>query len=278
MSSSTRIAFSALYWNCVSRNPVFSATQHLPRYIQPSPHSSPHPLQKSHYWANKRTWLNVYFIKQAWGWTTAAFLLAWATGPPSARTLARLSRWVTATGTWLLFTAWFFGPALFDRILLASGGECLLSLPDGSFLSLTPEYCHTRTALSPETHPALFASHSNSLTSFPSEWRTTPRLRKGHDVSGHIYLLTLSILLLAQQLGPSFALTRWSPPHAFAVIANCVLLFLWLLASGTTSVYFHSPQEKISGYLLGLICFAVSQIPAQLVYAWTKPAEKLHTS
>ncbi|KAJ7446209.1 inositol phospholipid synthesis and fat-storage-inducing TM-domain-containing protein [Mycena galericulata] len=234
----------------------------------------PHPLSKTHYWASKANFLNVYFIKKAWGWTSAAFLFAWATGPPSTRTASRLARWLTATAIWLVFTAWFFGPALFERIVLASGGECVLSLPTGDPLSLPAEYCHAHTALSPATHPALFASSSSFA--MPSEWRATPRLRKGHDVSGHIFLLTLSILLLAQQLGPSFALTRWSTPHTVAVAANSLLIGVWMFASGTTSIYFHSPGEKISGYLLGLACFALAQIPGDLLATLNTPTEKPH--
>ncbi|KAJ7188090.1 inositol phospholipid synthesis and fat-storage-inducing TM-domain-containing protein [Mycena filopes] len=242
----------------------------------------PHPLGKTHRWASKGNPLNVYFIKKAWGWTSAAFLLAWATGPPSTRTLPRLTRWLTATATWLVFTAWFFGPALIERIVLASGGECVLSLPEGGALSLPAEYCHSRTAISPATHPALFTSSEYAASSFvlPSaEWRgATPRLRKGHDVSGHIFLLTLSIMLLAQQLAPSFRLTRWSTPHTVAVSANVVLVAIWLFASGTTSVYFHSPGEKVTGYLLGLACFALAQIPGNIVSSITTSPDKLHLS
>jgi hypothetical protein len=204
----------------------------------------PHPLGTSHRWANKSNFLNVYFIKKAWGWTSGAYLFAWGTSPTPLRSGQRLARWVVATAIWVIFTAWFFGPALIERIVLASGGECILSLPSGELLALPAQYCHAHAAISPATHPTLFTS------SFvlPPEWRATPRLRKGHDVSGHIFLLTLSILLLAQQLAGSFALRRWSVPHAAAVNANIALILVWLFASGTTSVYFHSPLEKVTGY------------------------------
>jgi hypothetical protein len=33
-------------------------------------------------------------------------------------------RWLLATVYWFTLTAGFFGPSLFDRILVASGGEC----------------------------------------------------------------------------------------------------------------------------------------------------------
>ncbi|KAJ7268839.1 inositol phospholipid synthesis and fat-storage-inducing TM-domain-containing protein [Mycena haematopus] len=237
----------------------------------------PHPLGKTHFWANKANPMNVYFIKKAWGWTSAAFLFAWGTGTPSTRTPARLTRWLTATAIWLTFTAWFFGPALFERIILASGGECVLSLPSGDPISLPAEYCYDRTTVSPATHPTLFTSTSSSFL-LPQEWAgATPRLRKGHDVSGHIFLLTLSILLLAQQLSPSFALTRWSTPHTAAVWANMALISIWLFASGTTSIYFHSPGEKITGYLLGVVCFFLAQVPGNLISAMT-PREKPHSS
>ncbi|KAK7005640.1 inositol phospholipid synthesis and fat-storage-inducing TM-domain-containing protein [Favolaschia claudopus] len=240
----------------------------------------PHPLAKSHFWANKANPLNVYFIKKAWGWTSAAFLLAWSTGSPSSRTVVRLTRWLTATAFWLLFTAWFFGPALFERIVIASGGECVLLLPSGDPMSLPAEYCHTRASVSPATHPTLFTSSSPSSFVLPQGWQATPRLRRGHDVSGHIFLLTLSVLLLAQQLGPSYSLTRWSLPHTVAVWANMALISIWLFASGTTSVYFHSPSEKITGYLLGLACFWLAQIPGNVMTAMNTPppAEKPHSS
>ncbi|KAJ7497440.1 inositol phospholipid synthesis and fat-storage-inducing TM-domain-containing protein [Mycena latifolia] len=268
MSTTTRIAFVALS-SVVLLGTAYSVVYNT--YLDtsnPLLTHLPHPLGKTHRWASKGNPLNVYFIKKAWAWTSAAFLLAWGTGPPSGRTAVRLGRWLAASAVWLVFTAWFFGPALFERIVLASGGECVLTLPDGTPLSLPAEYCHTRAPVSPDTHPALFAaSQTAASVGLPSEWRATPRLRRGHDVSGHIFLLTLSILLLAQQLGPSFRLTRWSTPHTIAVCANLALISIWLFASGTTSVYFHSPGEKITGYLLGLACFAVAQIPGYMLTA-----------
>ncbi|KAJ7287803.1 inositol phospholipid synthesis and fat-storage-inducing TM-domain-containing protein [Mycena rebaudengoi] len=187
----------------------------------------PHPLGTSHRWANKSNFLNVYFIKKAVGLDVCV-----------------LRAGMVATAIWVIFTAWFFGPALIERIVLASGGECILSLPSGELLALPAQYCHAHAAISPATHPTLFTS------SF------------GHDVSGHIFLLTLSILLLAQQLAGSFALRRWSVPHAAAVNANIALILVWLFASGTTSVYFHSPLEKVTGYLLGVASFALVQVLA----------------
>jgi hypothetical protein len=206
----------------------------------------PHPLHKSHYFANKSNILNVYFIKKAWAWTSVAFLLSWFTGPPNAKTKGRLLKWVVETAVWIVFTGWFFGPAVFERVILASGGECVLSLPSGDTISVPQEYCFTKTTISPTSHPDLFSA----AFTLPSEWGAMPRLRRGHDMSGHIFLLTMSILFLADQLRPSFHAERWPTWHKWAVIANITLMAIWLFASYTTSVYFHSPFEKFTGYCL----------------------------
>ncbi|KAF7306180.1 hypothetical protein HMN09_00773300 [Mycena chlorophos] len=266
MSTATRLAF-VLVSTIVLVGTAYSVAFHT--YLDtsnPLLTHLPHPLSKTHRFASKGNLLNVYFIKQAWAWTSGAFFLAWITGTPSTRSFLRLTRYLTATVTWLLFTAWFFGPGLFERVLVLSGGECVLSIPNTPEQLVVPaEFCHTRTSVSPHTHPALFASAPDSFLPGASDWHAVPRLRKGHDISGHIYLLTLSVLLLTQQLGPSFSLTRWSMPHTVAVYANIALIITWLFAVGTTSVYFHSPGEKISGYLLGLVCFVASQVPGLLI-------------
>ncbi|EAU91470.1 hypothetical protein CC1G_01959 [Coprinopsis cinerea okayama7 len=270
----------------------------------------PHPLSHSHYFASKKNWLNVYFIKKAWGWTSAVFLLNWlttptlpaspASSPNATRTTTRTSNrllltFLTLTAVWILFTNWFFGPALLERVVLASGGQCMLPGPGNTPLVLPTEYCFTKSTISAESHPDLFQSlfttpnvnkdgspglNSEAVgvatfTCPPTEpdciqnIRGIPRLRKGHDVSGHLFLLTMSVLLLSKQLQVSLGVSRsqgaWSTLHTFAVALNGVLLGLWLLASATTSVYFHSPWEKLTGFLLGAVGYAVSQAVTSVI-------------
>lgn len=201
----------------------------------------PHPLHKTDYFASKANILNVYFIKQAWGWTSLVFFVTLFTSPPRTRSRESLYKWFAATAIWVVFTRWFF-----DRVMLYSGGECVLHLPAGELLSVPAEFCFSKSALSPDTHPTLF---STSLISDDTGWRGIPRLRRGHDVSGHIFLLTLSILFLTDQLKfSSFRGERWPAWHKWAVIANISLIVIWLFAIYTTSVYFHSPLEKVTGY------------------------------
>jgi len=151
---------------------------------------------------------------------------------------------------WLAFTGWFFGPAILERVLIVSGGQCLLSLPSGDVLTVPAQYCHTHTTVSPATHPGLFATTLLQQAGLGMEWRARPRLMRGHDVSGHIFLLTLSVLFLTDQLRASFRVRQqvWSVAHRLAVAFTAVVIAMWLFGIWTTSVYFHSPLEKVSGY------------------------------
>ncbi|CAL1707717.1 unnamed protein product [Somion occarium] len=215
----------------------------------------PHPLHATHYFANKKNILNIYFIKQVWAWTTAAFFFLFATSPRTTRTYHRVAQYFVETGVWLVFTSWFFGPSLLDRFVTSTGGECVLVLPSGGILGVPHEFCYTQSTLSPTTHPALFGA---PFTLPDPTWFGRPRLRKGHDVSGHMFLLTMSLLFLADQLRYSFARIRspsgkeesvqWSRLHRYAVFTNIVVLSVLLFSVYTTSVYFHTPFEKMTGF------------------------------
>jgi hypothetical protein len=209
----------------------------------------PHPLQSTDYFANKSNPLNTVFIKKAWGWTSGAFALLYATSPSSTRSWNRLFQYVVVTLAWLAFTGWFFGPPLIERVVVASGGECMVAVPiSGEVINVPIEYCYTKSSLSPATHPTLFTSLSTDFAT-KTAWSARPRLRKGHDVSGHVFLLTMSILFLVDQIAHSFKFTTlWTAVHNLAVTANVVLIAIWVFATYTTAVYFHTPFEKLTGF------------------------------
>ncbi|EIN11278.1 hypothetical protein PUNSTDRAFT_62199 [Punctularia strigosozonata HHB-11173 SS5] len=232
------------------------SVQHNTYLDTSNPHitSLPHPLHASHYFASKSNPLNVYFIKKAWGWTSLAFLALFFTLPPSegsivtARSKARgrLLKWLVETAVWGAFVGWFFGPALLERLIAASGGECVVVLPTGYVLQLPVEACLQSSAISPATHPSLFAA--SLMVPEVETWKARPRLRRGHDVSGHVFLLTMGSLFLVDQIRMSLATKgRWSQAHKYAVSFAAVVLGLSLFAVYTTSIYFHTPLEKISG-------------------------------
>ncbi|KAG6335312.1 hypothetical protein ID866_3775 [Astraeus odoratus] len=219
----------------------------------------PHHLHKSHYFATKSNFLNVLFIKRAWAWTSSAFLFLWVSSPRPQRSIRRLSKWALATAAWLVFTSWFFGPALLERVIAASGGECTITLPSGAAFPIPNEFCFTKSTISPFTHPGLFAS---PLLLPEEHWTAIPRMRKGHDVSGHIFLLTMSALFLADQLTPSLRLptSSWTTAHKYALVYTSAIITIWLFAAYTTSMYFHTPLEKLTGYLLGVAGYALTRI------------------
>lgn len=122
-----------------------------------------------------------------------------------------------------------------------------MHLPSGAVLPVPNEYCYTKSTLSFDTHPKLFAA---SLMPPEHGWHQVPRLRRGHDVSGHLFLLTITILFLSEQLQYSFARASpaWPPHHKWAVLANVVVVAAAFFATYTTSIYFHTPLEKITGF------------------------------
>lgn len=215
--------------------------------------AQPHHLHETDYFASKRNPLNVYFTKKLWLWITATFAFHFLTSPSAVRTRARVSQYFIATAVWLAFTTWFFGPPVFDRLTASTGGECVLHLPSGAVVTVSPDYCYTKSTISTETHPTLFPA---SLLLPDGGWSGVARLRKGHDVSGHVFLLTMSTLFLVDQLRLSFASSpagrpsdaQWSPSHRWSVVFGGVVTLLSVFALYTTSVYFHTPSEKFTGY------------------------------
>ena len=253
----------------------------------PAFHDTIRPDGQTSYFAQKSNVFNVYFVKMAWGWTSVAFFGVFLTSPPSIhRPTRRTARWVVTTFVWTAFAAWFFGPSLFNRINSLSGAKCLVRLPDvdpsadpaRSFVIVSSEYCQRQTPLTPSSHPSFFTEHPDLINALAGAaavaggpvletLKLKPRLYHGHDVSGHLFLLTLSILFLVDQLTPSLKLLypsifspsrappsdrkskeRTSPLHILSVGFAVALNALWVLMCLTTSVYFHTVGEKVSGF------------------------------
>lgn len=177
-------------------------------------------------------------------------------------------RYTIATGIWLLFANWFFGPPLSERILTATGAVCVPS-GDPQESPVEELYCRTRTPLSSSSHPALFSSSSLKSKSIRAMWKG------GHDISGHTFIMVLSPLLLLEDIAPYLAAllgpnsafikslfpqgtwlhaarTRWTPAAKGAVAATLGLVGLWSWMLLNTAIYFHTPQEKVSGLFFAL--------------------------
>ncbi|KAM3515336.1 hypothetical protein MY11210_001077 [Beauveria gryllotalpidicola] len=240
------------------------------------------------YFARKSNLFNVYFVKRGWGWTTAA-LLAFvlsshpavaAAAAPRRRARARaVARWAALTVWWALVTQWCWGAPLIDRGFRWTGGRC-----DGAAAAALEEI-----AAAAGTADAAEVLTAVACKAVGGRWRG------GHDISGHVFLLTLgSALLMHEVLWP---LARWAGwraeercvvmgddgaleaasveadrAHAAGREAQPVLgyggkfalgvlgLNLWMLLM--TAIYFHTWFEKFTGLLAAYVAiYAVYFVP-----------------
>ncbi len=141
------------------------------------------------YFARKSNIFNVYFVKRGWGWTTAAllaFVLAHpAIASPRARAQAA-ARWAAVTAWWVLIVQWCFGAPIIDRGFRWTGGQC--DVAELGVVAGTADVAEALTAV--------------ACKASGGQWRG------GHDISGHVFLLTLgSALLMNEVLWP---LARWA--------------------------------------------------------------------
>lgn len=249
------------------------------------------------FFADKRNFINSYFVKQAWGWTTlVAIVYTLAVylytpqpvtndiaGSPTLElkpvTLARspivtralwisLRRYILATISWYYLTqkTWFFGvgPSLSHYILLATGARCLPANPaDGVGAGMMGETC-------------------KGVVS------------GGHDTSGHVFLLTHASLFILATIAPTlpylFPILQqffappisprtengvakltikghpsWSTqvvpaPIKIATYAALSLVALWWGMLFATATFFHHWSEKATGFGFAVAGWLISSL------------------
>ncbi|KAH7098443.1 inositol phospholipid synthesis and fat-storage-inducing TM-domain-containing protein [Auriculariales sp. MPI-PUGE-AT-0066] len=234
----------------------------------------PHPKHATSYFASKRNIFNTLFVKRAWGWTTLAIVVNTIV-TSERRAATRAWRWGLATLAWLSFAMWFFGPSVRARLSVLSGAECIVQLPttipaDTQVITIPAEFCIARRQVSVAEHAELFQSAfmgntGTSVLTIPEGWKGIPKLTRGHDVSGHVFLLSLSILTIVDNLSagtPAAGVTALSIPQLLSGTASVLLVGLWYWMLLMTSVYFHSPGEKFSGLIVGIVAFFFTRIPS----------------
>ena len=189
------------------------------------------------YFAHATNLLNLVFVKNGWLWTSLAFGWHVSRLRPGLRRGAAL-RWVLATVVWILVTQWAFGPALTDRTMTLTGGVCEIAsqVAEGSVDAQDAESKTQAAAIL--TNAACRKLHG--------------KFRGGHDLSGHVFLLTHASLFLVYEALPmalagSDALYTW-PTRAMACV---VASWWWMLLM--TAAYFHTPKEKFTGLLTALV-------------------------
>jgi hypothetical protein len=182
---------------------------------------SPSPSAAHSYFSQKRNLPNLLFVKYAWFWTSLIFFLHLSRLRHSSRSKALL-RWGLATAWWILVTQWFLGPPLTDRAFLITGGRCEV------IQELSKEELVTGGAKMIWTAAACKMSGG--------KWRG------GHDLSGHVFLLTHASLFLWSEVLPVVKKSGWRGVESKAV---GVLLGLWWWMGLMTGVYFHTWGEKV---------------------------------
>nr|KAJ3418704.1 fat storage-inducing transmembrane protein 2 [Polyrhizophydium stewartii] len=201
---------------------------------------------------DRRSFLNVYFVKAGWGWTSALllplalarFLAAPAPAAAAPRLAAALARWAAATLYWAVLTQPLLATPLFDAVAAATG------------------------TCSAPSNPAAAAAAAAS----PTACRRIGGSHSGVDVSGHCFLLIHSSLVIFEELRavlvaasrshPDRAPGPASPPAPLAAAAQialhalpaalALLLALWCFMLAITALYFHSLAEKLLGCAFGL--------------------------
>lgn len=184
---------------------------------------SPSPASTSSYFSHKRNFFNIFFVKYGWLWTTLVFLIHISRLRSSPRAKA-LFRYALATIWWISVTQWFFGPPIMDRTFLVTGGKCQLV---GTDPMLAKEEMGTV--------QMVFTSAACKVAG--GKWSG------GHDLSGHVFLLTHASLFLWSELLPILSLSGVAGWESVGVLA---LLGLWWWMLLMTGVYFHTWREKVS--------------------------------
>ncbi|KAF8982979.1 hypothetical protein BGZ46_000259 [Entomortierella lignicola] len=144
---------------------------------------------------------------------------------PSDIIVRALARWGLATAYWWVISQWFFGPGLFDRLFVLTGGACSV---DGYWSQYT---CRSQGGL----------------------WAG------GVDISGHMFLLSHAWLFLMEELSvfmnvpDAWPTVERRPAAKYAVLGVVGLCGLWWWMSLMTSVYYHHLAEKLTGLFFGMV-------------------------
>lgn len=208
------------------------------------------------YFSNKRNVINIVFVKQGWAWTI--FVLVYFLVQHYGLTKTTVLRILGGTAWWVVFTQWFFGLPLMDRIFLMTGGGC----------------SHESFEIEIEQDIVIGSVMCRKMK---GHWVG------GHDPSGHVFLLVLSSLIMWFELLERGTLlndlvkfrdsVQRSSSAQYGRITACLrvlthstmlllgLLWLWWFMLLMTSTYYHYFSEKITGLIAAYIGLLIYIVP-----------------
>lgn len=227
------------------------------------------------YYNDKRNFINQFFVKKGWGWTTFVIVVFHAinilhnsrlTGKKVPVITRAVITYIIVTIWWALFTQWCFGLPIMDRIFVLTGGKCtnIQSSHLGKFKDQT-----------------IFSKIENSISNYETNLINSYTCRGvrgewtgGHDPSGHVFLMIHSsiymffeiapywsswhqlvanirslITQLKQSANPLNTITKLVTQNPHMVVIP--LIGLWWFMLLMTNLYFHSIGEKLVGLLFG---------------------------
>ncbi|PWW73430.1 hypothetical protein C7212DRAFT_366219 [Tuber magnatum] len=228
--------------------------------------SSPPESANIFSFSHKRNPVNVFFVKYGWLWTTLVFLIHISRLRSSK--LKALLRYAAATAWWILVAKWFFGPPLMDWLFLATGGKCQLVDADpmrakeevgtAQMMSLVDRFCLATggkcqlfdaapMCAKEEVGTAQMVFTSAACKVVGGKWSG------GHDLSGHVFLLTHASLFLWSEFLPIWIRSGAAGWESAGVLT---LLALWWWMLLMTGLYFHTWPEKITGWVGAIVEWA----------------------
>ncbi len=229
------------------------------------------------FFSDKKNFLNMYFVKWGWGWTSIPLLVLMPllafhltpTGKDARLSVLRaLMRWTGATMYWYLLTQWCFGQPVFDRVLHRTG-TCTLGdgynhhrsckKDGGSWMGFDISgHCllliHASLVLIEETrillrHPEFWVKVSDSLSRFDSGRRRPKRhheMQPGEDLLSDKSTLSFRFVPAPDRDNPMFYMVE-----IFMAAFLFALLMVWFVMLTATSTYFHTWEEKVIGTIMG---------------------------
>lgn len=210
------------------------------------------------YFSSKRNIFNIFVIKQAWAWVSLLAGLQGfqlyresTTGRSSVSSVRGFAfRYIAATMWWFVFSQWFFGNPLMDRVFRITGGGCA---PSQTFSAASGDL----TALAAQ----LASVNSYQCKRLGHSWNG------GIDPSGHMFIichgslyLWYEIMLPALNSRQTNTDKRLSP---VAKVTGVILLIFWWMLFMTNVYDFHSFFERILGLLWGYVEVLVVYIGAR---------------
>ncbi|KAK4048254.1 hypothetical protein OIO90_005873 [Microbotryomycetes sp. JL221] len=200
--------------------------------------------------------------------------------------MVNVRRYILATLYWYYLTqrSWFgmSYPSVTRYILMKSGATCVpssLSSTDATTTDTSNNFDDLASTLT-EDGPLGSTEFGRACTGQRGEF-----WRGGHDVSGHTFMMVHSSLFLYQLIAPTLPIvfpslykksfsdksrgttTTFEPQHGpapllvklstYFVIA---LMAVWWWMLLMTSLFFHSPAEKMSGFMFAIAGWFVSNL------------------